>query len=50
MTHYTGKARDALARTLSPPTPKVRVMPWGLVAWSVVGLAFLWFSCCGGAT
>lgn len=55
MTNYTGRARNALARTLSPPFTQIqtraivhRVRPWGLFAWTVVGLAFLWFSCCGG--
>lgn len=57
MTSYIGKARNALARTLSPPFTQnqtralvYRVQFWGLLAWAVVAGAFLWFSCCGAAS
>lgn len=39
MNNYTGKARNALARTLSPPASTVRVQPLGRIAWVLVALA-----------
>lgn len=39
MSLYRGKA--ALARVLEPPRPAVRVRPWGVLAWVVLGLIFI---------
>jgi hypothetical protein len=39
MSLYRGKA--ALARALEPAPPAVRVRPWGVLAWLVLGLLFV---------
>lgn len=47
MTHYRGKARNALARTLEPPERgrRLEVRPWAIRAWLValvlIGAALL---------
>lgn len=40
MRDYRGKARNSLARTLEPPEkrPGFEVVPWGVLAWLVVGV------------
>lgn len=39
MSLYQGRA--ALARALEPPRRNVRVRPWGVLAWVVLGLLFV---------